>query len=69
MSDGSAGPRPRGWVSLYVVAFAVLLGAGAALGVSARGFLESMGLLWLSIALSGAAIVFAVASVVLPPRR
>jgi hypothetical protein len=54
---------------VYVVALVLLLCAGAVLAVSARGFLESIGLLWLSIGLSGAAIVLAVASVVLPPRR
>jgi hypothetical protein len=61
--------RPRGWVSIYLVAFAMLLGAGLVLAIAARGFLASIGLLWLSIALSAGALVLAVVSAVLPPRR
>jgi hypothetical protein len=59
----------RGWVSIYLVAFAMLLGAGLVLAIAARGFLASIGLLWLSIALSAGALVLAVVSAVLPPRR
>lgn len=61
--------RPRGWMSLYLVSFGVLVAAGLALAVSARGFLESVGLLWLSFSLSLGAMVTAVVSVVLPPRK
>lgn len=61
--------RPRGWVSLYLVAFALILAAGAALGYSAIGFLQSTRLLWVSIGLSTTAIVVAVAGLALPRRR
>jgi hypothetical protein len=63
------GRRPRGRVSLYAIAFVLMLSAGAALVASARGFLESTRLLWLSTALSGLAIVAAIAGLVLPRRR
>lgn len=69
MTEGSTGRRPRGWISLYLVAFALLVASGVALAASVRGFLESIGLLWTSIGLSLAALVIAVASVVLPRRR
>ncbi len=58
----------RGWMSLYAVALALLVGAGVAFGVSAKGFLESIGLLWVSIALSAAAIVVALTALVAPRR-
>ncbi len=64
-----APPRPRGWMSLYLVAFAMLLAGAACLAVAARGFFESIALLWLSIALSAGALATAVVSVALPPRR
>jgi len=60
-------PR-RGWVSLYAVAFMLLVGAGVALVASSAGALRSIGLLWLSALLSAAAIVAAVVAVVLPRR-
>ena len=60
--------RRRGWVSLYAVAFALMLVAGAVLGVSARGFLNSFTLLWTSIILSGAAILVAIVNLFLPRR-
>jgi hypothetical protein len=59
---------PRGWVSLYALAFVLLLGAGAAMGASAVGLLASTRLLWTCTVLSGAAILVAVLSVVLPHR-
>lgn len=68
MTEGSTGRRPRGWMSLYLVAFGLLVASGVALAVSVRGFLESAGLLWVSVGLSVAALVIAVVSVVLPPR-
>ena len=73
-TDGQAGTgparrRPRGWVSLYAVAFVFLVGAGAAFASSAVGLLASTRLLWVSTALSGLAIVTAVVAVVLPRRR
>jgi len=60
--------RRRGWVSLYAVAFALLVGAGLALVASSAGALRSIGLLWLSAVLSAAAIVAAVVAVILPRR-
>lgn len=63
-------PRPRrGWVSLYAVAFALLLLAGAVFALATFGQLESLRLLWVSAWLSVAAVVAAVVSVVLPRRR
>jgi hypothetical protein len=64
----TAKPR-RGWVSLYAVAFGLMLGAGVALAASSLGSLRSIGLLWLSAALSGAAIVVAVVSILGPRHR
>jgi len=61
--------RRRGWLSLYAVAFALLIAAGAAIIASSLGSLRSLGLLWLSVWLSGAAIAVAVASALLPRRR
>ncbi|MEP6477632.1 MAG: hypothetical protein ABJC60_10200 [Actinomycetota bacterium] len=55
-------------MSLYALAFLLLLGAGVAFGASARGLLGSTRLLWGSTALSGLAIVVAIVSVVLPRR-
>lgn len=60
--------RIRGWVSLYAIAFGLLLGAGAALGASAAGFLESTRLLWISTSLSALAIVTALVGLTLPRR-
>lgn len=60
--------RRRGWVSLYTAAFVLLLSAGAALVASSLGNLRSIGLLWVSVALSSAAIAIAVASLVVPRR-
>jgi hypothetical protein len=61
--------RPRGWMTLYAVAFVVMLGAGGVLAIAARGFLRHPGLLWISAGLSLVAIALAVVSVVLPRRR
>jgi hypothetical protein len=60
--------RPRGWVSLYAVAFLLLVGAGVAFTASASGLLESARLQWTSTVLSALAIVVAIVSVVLPRR-
>jgi hypothetical protein len=65
---GARTKRPRGWVSLYALAFVLLLAAGAAMGASAVGLLASTRLLWTSTILSAAAILVAVTSVVLPRR-
>jgi hypothetical protein len=57
--------RPLG---LYALAFGLMLAAGAALAVSAAGFLENTQLLWVSVGLSIGAIVIAVLTVVLRPN-
>lgn len=49
---------------LYAVAFGLMLAAGLAIVVSARGFLESTRLLWWSVGSSVAAIVVAVVAIV-----
>ncbi len=67
MSDAPA-KTPRGWTTLYAVAFVVMLVAGLLLAVAARGFLDNLTLLWLSAALSLGAIVLAVLALVLPRR-
>ncbi len=63
------GEPTRGWVSLYLIGFVLMLAAGAALGAAAIGFLKSTGLLWVSIAFSAAAIIAVLAGLVLPRRR
>ena len=63
-----ATPRRRGWVSLYAVAFALLLGAGLAIAASSLGSLRSVGLLRASAGLSIAAIVVALLAMILPRR-
>jgi hypothetical protein len=60
--------RPRGWVSIYAVAFLLLVGAGAAITASAAGLLLSTRLLWTSTILSALAILVAIVSVTLPRR-
>jgi hypothetical protein len=66
---GDPAKTPRGWMSLYVVAFALLLAAGLCASLAARTFLENLLVLKLSAAFSLAAIVTAVLAVVLPRRR
>jgi hypothetical protein len=66
--EGPRRTRVRGWVSLYALAFGLLVGAGTAITLSAVGLLESTRLLWTSTVLSGLAIVVAIVSVVLPRR-
>jgi hypothetical protein len=73
MANGSRSdpevPRPtRGWVSLYAIAFLLLVGAGVAFTAWASGLLASTRLQWTSTVLSALAIVVAIASVVLPRR-
>jgi hypothetical protein len=60
--------RVRGWTSLYALACALLAAAVIALILSVAGFLESTGLLLVSAALSGLAIVVAVTGLILPRR-
>jgi hypothetical protein len=69
MPAGDPAKRPRGWLSLYVVAFVLLLAAGLCAALAARTFLENLFLLKLSAACSVVAIVTAVLAVVLPRRR
>lgn len=59
----------RGLVSLYAVAFVLMLGAGVALALAVHSFLSDLWPLWLSAGLSAAAIVVAVAGLVVPRRR
>jgi len=63
-----SGPSRRGWVSLYAAAFALMLVAAIALMASSLGSLRSIGLLWISGALSLLAAGLAVASVLVPRR-
>ena len=67
MSDAPA-KTPRGWTTLYAVAFVAMLVAGLLLAIAARGFLDNLTLLWLSAGLSLGAIVLAVLALVLPRR-
>jgi hypothetical protein len=62
-------PRPRGRAGLYALAFLLMIAAGAVLLIEVRGFLASTRLLWVSIGLSAAAILVAIASVILRSRR
>ena len=64
----SVAPRRKGWVSLYAAAFALMLVAAIALMASSLGSLRSIGLLWISGALSLLAAGLAVASVLVPRR-
>ena len=59
----------RGWISVYAVAFALMVAAAIALVASSLGSLRSISLLWFSSALSLTAIAAAVASVFVPRRR
>ena len=67
MSDAPA-KTPRGWTTLYAVAFVVMLVAGLLLAIAARGFLDNLTLLWVSAGLSLGTIVLAVLALVLPRR-
>ena len=60
--------RRRGWVSLYAAAFFLMLVAAVALMASSLGSLRSIGLLWVSSALSLTATGLAVASALVPRR-
>ncbi len=61
--------KARGWPSLYLLAFALMLAAGAVLLMSVLDFLASIRLLWVSIALSVGAIVAAIAGAFLPKKE
>jgi hypothetical protein len=64
----AAAPPRKGWVSLYAVAFALMLVAAVALMASSLGSLRSIGLLWISSALSLLSAGLAVVSVLVPRR-
>ncbi|MDP9329126.1 MAG: hypothetical protein M3P11_00530 [Actinomycetota bacterium] len=68
-TDEKTPRRPRGWASLYALAFLLMLASGGTLILAIRRFLESTQPLWISIGLSGAAIVVSFLSVLLPRRR
>src|SRR5205823_7840911 len=53
--------------ALYIVGFLLMAASGFALAVSARGFLASTRLLWLSAGMSAAAIIAAAASILWRP--
>ena len=67
--EGRPADRPRGWVSLYAVAFGLVIAAGAFVVVAARDFLATLTSLWISMGLSAGAIVLAVVALLLPRRR
>jgi hypothetical protein len=67
-ADARASAPRKGWVSLYAAAFALMLVAAIALMASSLGSLRSIGLLWISSALSLLAAGLAVASVLVPRR-
>jgi hypothetical protein len=70
VTEASGPGRPaRGSLALYALAFALVLVAGGALVISARGFLGSTGLLWASTVCSILAIVAAALGLWLPRRR
>jgi len=58
----------RGGLVVFAAAFVAMLGAGALLAVAEIGAHESIRLLWISSALSAAAILGAVAAVALARR-
>jgi hypothetical protein len=63
-------PRiPRGWLSLYTLAFVLMSIAATILVMATLGRLESLRLLRVSSGFSVAAIVVAVVAVVVPRRR
>jgi hypothetical protein len=63
-------PRtPRGWLSLYTLAFVLMSIAATILVMATLGRLESLRLLRVSSGFSVAAIVVAVVAVLVPRRR
>jgi len=56
-------PARNARVALYIAGFLLMAAAGFALVLSARGFLASTRLLWLSAGMSAGAIVAAAASI------
>lgn len=68
MTEVPSGPRARGSILVYAVAFGLLVVAGLVFVVAAWGRLSSVRLLWVSAAFSAAAIVAAVLSLAAPRR-
>ena len=60
--------RMHGWVSLYLVAFVLLLASGLSVALAARSFLQSLAPLYLSIGLAVVAAILAVVAALLPKR-
>jgi hypothetical protein len=69
VTEAVPGRRPRGWASVYAIAFLFMLAAAATLIVAVKGFLASTTPLWVSAGLSAGSIVASIVSVVLPRRR
>ena len=73
MSDARAAARPgrarRLPVILYTAAFVLLVASLGALLLAVRGFLQELWPLWLSAALSVAAILIAIAALLSARRR
>lgn len=67
-ADTPAVKKQRGWISLYAVAFGLLMVATLIFAVTTIGSLQSTRLLWLSAGFSIAASLVAVASVLVPRR-
>ncbi len=67
-ADAPAANKQRGWISLYAIAFGLLMVAALIFAVTTIGSLQSTRLLWVSAAFSIAALVVAVASVLVPRR-
>jgi hypothetical protein len=55
-------------LAIYAIAFVLMLAAGAVLLYEGHDLLGSIGVLWISIALSAAAILAAAVSILLPRR-
>jgi hypothetical protein len=66
--DRSEGKEPRGSLSLFATAFALLAAAAVVFEVTTIGWLQSTRLLWVSSAFSVGALLVAVASVLVPRR-
>ncbi|MGZ4148658.1 MAG: hypothetical protein ACXVQJ_01325 [Actinomycetota bacterium] len=67
-TEGTEGRRARGWISLYLAAFVLLLVSGLSVALAARSLLQSLAPLYISIALSVVAAILAVVAVLLPKR-
>jgi hypothetical protein len=66
--EATAAPRARGWLSLYAIAFALMMVAAAFFAAATIGTLTSLRMLRVSTLLSAIAIVVAILAVVLPRR-